>query len=64
MKSPDSAVGNATGYGLEGQGVGVRFPMGQEFSLLHFVQTGSRAHPASYPMGTGGSFLVGKGAGV
>jgi hypothetical protein len=27
---------------------------GQEFSLLHVVQTGSEAHPASYPMGTGG----------
>jgi hypothetical protein len=29
---------------------------GQEFSLLHVIQTGSGAHPASYPMGTGGSF--------
>jgi hypothetical protein len=29
---------------------------GQEFSLLHVVQTGSRTHPASYPMGTGDSF--------
>jgi hypothetical protein len=27
---------------------------GQEFSLLHVVQTGSGAHSASYPMGTGG----------
>jgi hypothetical protein len=27
---------------------------GQEFSLLHVVQTCSRSHPASYPMGTGG----------
>jgi hypothetical protein len=25
----------------------------QEFSLLHVVQTGSWAHPASYPVGTG-----------
>jgi hypothetical protein len=25
--------------------------------LLHAVQTGSGAHPVSYPMGTGGSFL-------
>jgi len=25
--------------------------------------TGSGAHPASYPMGTGGSFLGGKAAG-
>jgi hypothetical protein len=29
---------------------------GQEFSFLHVVQTGSGAHPVSYPMGTGGSF--------
>jgi hypothetical protein len=26
---------------------------GQEFPLLHVVQTGSGAHQASYPMGTG-----------
>jgi hypothetical protein len=26
----------------------------------HSVQTGSEAHPASYPMGTSGSFLGGK----
>jgi hypothetical protein len=35
---------------------------GQKFSLLHSVQTGSEAHPASYPMGTGGSFPGGKAA--
>jgi hypothetical protein len=29
---------------------------GQEFSLLHVVQTGSGVHPTSYTMGTGGSF--------
>jgi hypothetical protein len=27
---------------------------GQEFSLLHVVQTGSGVHQTSYPMGTGG----------
>jgi hypothetical protein len=26
---------------------------GQDFSLLHSVQNGSQAHPASYQMGTG-----------
>jgi hypothetical protein len=26
---------------------------GQEFSLLHVVQTGSGVYPTSYPMGTG-----------
>jgi hypothetical protein len=34
----------------------VRFPAVLDLSLLHSVQTGSGAHPASYPMGTGGSF--------
>jgi hypothetical protein len=33
------------------------------FSVLHNVQTGSGAHPASYPMGTCGSFSGGKAAG-
>jgi hypothetical protein len=32
------------------------------FSLHHRVQTGSEAHPASYPMGTRGSFAWGKAA--
>jgi hypothetical protein len=32
---------------------------GQDVSLLHNVQTGSGAHPASYPMSTGGSFYGG-----
>jgi hypothetical protein len=30
----------------------------QGFSVLHSAQTGSEAHSASYPMGTGGSFPV------
>jgi hypothetical protein len=45
-----------------GYGYGVRVPAGQELSLLDIVQTGSGAHPASYPMGTGGSFPGGKAA--
>jgi hypothetical protein len=32
------------------------------FSLHHPVQNGSGAHPASYPMGTRGSFPGGKAA--
>jgi hypothetical protein len=32
--------------------------------LYHRVQTGSWAHPASYPMGTRGSFLRGKASGA
>jgi hypothetical protein len=37
---------------------------GQEFSLLHVVQTGSGVHPSSYPIGTGGSFSGSKATGV
>jgi hypothetical protein len=43
-------------YIAEGSMAGFRFLEGQDFSLLHSVQTGSEAHPASYPMGTRGSF--------
>jgi len=35
-------------------------PGGKVFSLHCHVQSGSGAHPASYPMGTGGSFPGGK----
>jgi hypothetical protein len=42
---------------IEDGGVGVRDRVGQEFSLLCEVQTGSGVHPTSYTMGTGGSFL-------
>jgi hypothetical protein len=42
----------------------VRFLAGAgNFSLHHRVQNGSGAHPASYPMGTRGSFPGGKAAG-
>jgi hypothetical protein len=36
-----------------------RFLAGARLYLLHSIQTGSGAHPASYPMGTGGDFLGG-----
>jgi hypothetical protein len=64
MWSQDSSVGVATGYGLEDGGVGVRVPVGQEFSLLHVVQIGSGVHSTSYTMGTRGSFLGGKVVGA
>jgi hypothetical protein len=42
-----------TYYGLDGRMIGVRIPAGfGNFSLGHRVQTGSGAHPASYPVGT------------
>jgi hypothetical protein len=37
---------------------------GMGFFLCHHIQTGSEAHKASYPMGTGGSYPGGKVAGV
>jgi hypothetical protein len=61
-KSRDSAAGVSTGYRLDDQGVGVRVPMEQEFSLLHIVHTDTGAHPASYPMDTEGSFPGSKAA--
>jgi hypothetical protein len=52
--SQNSSVGIATGC-TAGRG---------EFSLIHNVQIGSGALPASYPMGTRGSFPGGKAAGA
>jgi hypothetical protein len=53
------------GYlGLRAERPGFDSWHGQEISLLHRVQTGSGAHPASYPMGIGGSFPGGKVAGA
>jgi hypothetical protein len=64
-KSRDSSGGIALGYGLDDRGSRVRFLAGAEnFSLHHRVQNGFGAHPASYPMGTGGSFPGGKAAGA
>jgi hypothetical protein len=58
-----SSVGVALGYGLDDRGSTVRFPAGAgNFSLHHRVQNGSGVHPASYPMGTRGSFSGGKSA--
>jgi hypothetical protein len=65
MKSCDSSVGIALGYGLDDRGSRVQFPPGAgNFSLHHHVQNGSVAHSASYPMGTRGSFPGGKAAGA
>jgi hypothetical protein len=57
VKSRDSSVGIALGYGLDDRDSRARFPAGAgNFSLDHRVQNGSGAHPTSYPMGTRGSF--------
>jgi hypothetical protein len=48
-------------YGLDGHDIWVRFLGGtRDFSLLYIVQTVSGAHPAAYPLGTGGSLAEGK----
>jgi hypothetical protein len=48
-------------YGLDDRVIEDRSPAGAEdFSSSLCVQTASGAHPASYPMGTGGSFHGGK----
>jgi hypothetical protein len=65
VKSRDSSVGIVLGYWLDDRGCRVRFPAETgNFSLHHRVQNGSGAHPASYPMGTRGSFREGKAAGA
>jgi hypothetical protein len=52
-----SSVSIVSDYGLDG----VRSPTeAEDFSSTFCVQTGSGAHPASYTMGTGGSFPGGK----
>ena len=56
---PDSVVGIATGYGLDGQGIESRW--GRDFPS---VQTGPGAHPASCIMGPGSFPGVNSGRGV
>jgi hypothetical protein len=65
QKSHDSSVGIALGYRLDDRGSRVQFLAGAgNFSLHHRVQNGSGSHPASYTMGTRGSFPGGKAAGA
>jgi hypothetical protein len=65
MKSRDSSVGIALGYGPDDRGSRVRFPAGAgNFSLHHRFHKGSGPNQASYPMGTKGSFPGGKAAGA
>jgi hypothetical protein len=52
----------ATGYELDGPEFDSAH--GQDFSLLHSVQTGSGAHPASCSEGTEDNFLWGKAVGT
>jgi hypothetical protein len=62
-RSRDSAVGIATGYGMDDRGVGVRVPV-----VSRIVFTSSRpalgVHSTSYPFGTGSSLPEVKPAGA
>ena len=60
-REPDSSVGIATGYGLDGPGIESQWG-GARFSAP--VQTGPGAHPASCTMGTGIFLGVKSGRGV
>jgi hypothetical protein len=57
----ESALDTATSYELDG-GVRVRVSVAARLIILP-VKTGSRAHPASYQVGTGSSFSGDKAAG-
>jgi hypothetical protein len=62
-KEPGSSVSIVSDYGLDDRAIGVRSPAeAKDFSCSLCVQTGSGAHPASCPMGTGGPFPGGKSA--
>jgi len=50
---------------IMGWTTGDRFLIGaKDFSVCHHIQTSSGVHPASYPVGTGGSFSGGVVAGT
>jgi hypothetical protein len=61
--SRGSSGSTVSDYGLDDRAIEVRSPTGSEdFSSSPYVQTGSGAHPASYPMGTGGKARPGRDA--
>jgi hypothetical protein len=65
LENRDSSVGIALGYRMGDRGCRIRLPAGSgNFSLNHRVHNGSGAYPASYPMGTSGSFPRGKVSGA
>jgi hypothetical protein len=66
LEEPGSSVRIVSDYGLDDRAIGVRSPAGaKHFPSNLCVQTDAEAHPASYPMGTGGlSPGVKRGRGV
>jgi hypothetical protein len=60
---PGSSGSIVSDYGLDDRAIGVRSPAeAKDFSSILCVQSGSGAHPASCPMGSGGPFPRGKSA--
>jgi hypothetical protein len=58
---PGSSVSIVSDYGLDDRAIEVRsLAEAKDFSSMLCVQTGSEVHPASCPVGTGGSFPGGK----
>jgi hypothetical protein len=51
----EDSVGIELAMGWTTDGLEFESQKGQEFPLLHVVQTGSGVHPTSYPMDTGGA---------
>jgi hypothetical protein len=61
MRSRGSSGSIVSDYGLDHRAIEVRSQSGvEDFSSSRCVQTGSGAHPATYPMGTVGPFPGGK----
>jgi hypothetical protein len=60
----DEMDGACTAHGRDKKCTENFFGIPGNFSLHHCVQNGSGAHPASYTMGTGGSFPGDKAAGA
>jgi hypothetical protein len=60
----DSAVGVATGYGLDDLGFGVQDPVGSRVFSCASRTDRLWGPPTSYSMGTWGSFSGGKAAGA
>jgi hypothetical protein len=54
---PGSSVSIVSGYGMDDRAIGARSSAeAKDFSSNLWAQIGSGAHPASCPMGAGGSF--------
>jgi hypothetical protein len=59
--SRDNSVSIVSDYGLDDRAIEVQFPaVAKDVASSLCVQTGSGAHPASCPVGTGGPFPGGK----